>query len=213
MQIGDCYWLEHPKISSTFCESSFQDLPKYLQSNCWNCLLWIVFFKALSISMRPIFAGTFYGCKGVDFESMTGKRGPGKGNWLQKRPRHSSSHMICVTYILDGNLFFLYKPGDKTRFKIVESHQDIFGAWSHESETFWQGLPSGCKEDVTKEWFRSWMTRYKTVVWCTAFVYRLCFLQALIARFVLWHGSRHVHGIPFYTKENREVWMSRYQPF
>ena len=45
--------------------------------------------------MRPIFAGAFYGCKGVvDFGSMTGKRGAGKGNRLQKWPRHSSSHMI-----------------------------------------------------------------------------------------------------------------------
>lgn len=165
--------------------------------------------------MRPIFAGAFYGCKGVDFESMTGKRGPGKGNRLQKRPRHSSSHMICVTYILDGKLCFCFicleiRKKSKS-VKPIEIYLEL--GVTNLRRSFWQGLPSGCKEDVTKEWFRSWMTRYKTVVWCTAFVYRLCFLQALIARFVLWHGSRHVHGIPFYTKENRELWMSRYQPF
>lgn len=152
--------------------------------------------------MRPIFAGAFYGCKGVDFESMTGKRGPGKGNWLQKRPRHSSSHMICVTYILDGNLclcFICLEIRKRSKsVKPIKIYLELGVTTLRRS--FWQGLPSGCKEDVTKEWFRSWMTRYKTVVWCTVFVYRLCCLQALIARFVLWHGSW-----PFYQKKSEIV--------
>lgn len=172
--IGDCYWPEHPKISSTFCES-FQDLPKYLQIICWNSVFWIFFFKALSISMRPIFAGAFYGCKGVDFESMMGKRGPDKGNRLQKWPRHSSSQMICVTYILDGNIFSCFISLEIRKksqsLKPIKIYLEL--AVTNLRRLFWQGLPSGCKEDVTKEWFRSWMTRYKTLVWCTVFVYRL----------------------------------------
>ncbi len=70
--------------------------------------------------------------------------------------------------------------------------------WKNLRSLFWQGLPSGCKEDVTKEWFRSWMTRYKTVVWCIAFVHRLCQVYRLwFLRFFLWYASWHVHAIPW----------------
>ena len=46
------------------------------------------------------------------------------------------THDLCHLYPGWKSLLLLYMPGDKKKVQIGETHQDIFGAWSHDSETF-----------------------------------------------------------------------------
>lgn len=117
----------HPhlvKVASKIFQNTFK---AFVETVCFE-----------SLSLRP-WASRCVPSLLVPF--MAAKESSTLGRWLENgvRVRETGSRNgqdIRVHTWFDGNLFLLCKPGDKTRFQIVETHQDIFGAWSHESETF-----------------------------------------------------------------------------